>query len=813
VTQEFNLSVTPVGNNQYLVRTERVPFGAPLAQELVTWPVETWLMQARHLMSDPLQGVLQSTPPPTEAGFSRSSLNLIQLGQELYVALFQETLRDSWVIAQGVAQNRRESLRLRLGLKGPDLPRLPWEVMHGTDVPVERLKQPGSITPAPRPLATGTRIIFSRYQLGTHLVDENLLLPQHNHSLRILMVVSAPTDQEQLRLYREVKQMEQELQLHPRSESNGEATPEIQLKILSQPGREQLTRELEQGHYQVLHYAGHSDLGASGGSLYLVNSRTGLTEVLTGDDLAGLLVNNGIRLAVFNSCRGAHTAADPNNGRDRNLAEALVSRGIPAVLAMAEQIPDNVALNLTGLFYRNLKLGFPIDLSLNRARQGLISAYGSNQFYWALPVLYLHPECNGRLLATESGRETLVDRLNMMPSSYGVPISQEPLLPREPLRELEQVRSSEEWNPARPIPAREGLEMLDQPERATQPGISETVQQLTTQTEPTVQPIEPAQPSRPSLPLQAGEAVPMTPTKALKSTRGVGKRLNRLLFLPAVGAAGVALAFAGLHLLPQQTWQLPVWLGGPSADSVNTPPTVIDPAQTSEELRAGAKDFFEKRQIDQGIEAVKVLLNRNALQEASAAITAVPADFQNDPRINFLRGRLAWQGLKTKDSEHTVAQARDFWQRAAKDEPNNLDYQEALGFTYYADGDLETALKIWSDANSNLMSDDKMTLRFKAAIAVALKQDAAKRPADQQAAYLQTALQNYQNVVSRDRVINRNQEKFSLDALRQNWLWTDAAIKDWQALKEAAENQGKPPPPSPRQSPVASPSPSPAISP
>ncbi|XPM56287.2 MAG: hypothetical protein EDM05_053755 [Leptolyngbya sp. IPPAS B-1204] len=139
MTQEFDLSVTPVGNNQYLVRTERVPYGAPLAQEQVTWPVDKWLAQARQLMSDPLQGVLQADP-------ARSSLSLIELGQELYASLFQATLRDSWVIAQGVAQNRREPLRLRLGLKGADLLRLPWEVMYGTDVPVERLRQPGSIT-------------------------------------------------------------------------------------------------------------------------------------------------------------------------------------------------------------------------------------------------------------------------------------------------------------------------------------------------------------------------------------------------------------------------------------------------------------------------------------------------------------------------------------------------------------------------------------------------------------------------------------------------------------------------------------------
>jgi CHAT domain len=423
VIQEFDLSVIPVGNNQYLIRTERVPFGAPLAQEQVTWAVDHWLEQARQLMGDPLQGLLKAEAQLDPTG--RSALNLIGLGQELYAALFKETLRDSWVIAQGVAQNRREALRLRLGLKGPDLPRLPWEVMYGTDVPVERLRQ-GTITAAPRPLATGTRIIFSRYQIGTRLVEDSFPVVPPDQPLRILMVVSAPTDREQLKLYREVQQMQQELQ-STRPDDSGSAF-EIQLKILNQPGREELARTLEQGQFQVLHYAGHSDLSAAGGSLYLVNSRTGLTEVLTGDDLAGLLVNNGIRLAVFNSCRGAYTAAsDPGSGRDRNLAEALVSRGIPAVLAMAEQIPDNVALNLTGWFYGNLKLGFPVDLSLNRARQALISAYSSNQFYWALPVLYLHPDFNGHLMARGATTDASLSFSGLPAARY--PVYQPPIQP------------------------------------------------------------------------------------------------------------------------------------------------------------------------------------------------------------------------------------------------------------------------------------------------------------------------------------------------------------------------------------------------
>jgi tetratricopeptide (TPR) repeat protein len=383
VTQEFYISVTPVRDSGYLVRTERVASGVPLAEEQIDasdWPVERWLEQAAHLMHEPLVGLLRgsrtgATLPVTGSPAS----DLVSLGQELYGALFQGTIRDSWMIAQGVAQSQKQALRLRLGLKGDTLPRLPWEVLHD----------------GARPLATGADVAFSRYHSALAAIPSSAAKQSDFDAdpLRILMVLAAPTDQEVLQLQQEAEHLKSELQQGHNSSKNA-----VTLTILEQPGREELTQALEQGRYDILHYAGHSNLGMSGGDLYLVSDRTGLTEVLSGDDLAGLLANNGVHMAVFNSCRGVQAA----NAGDRvneigSLADALLKRGVPAVLAMAERIPDDVALNLSRLFYRNLKQRLPVDLSLNRARQGLLSSYGSDQLYWALPILYLHPEFDGFL--------------------------------------------------------------------------------------------------------------------------------------------------------------------------------------------------------------------------------------------------------------------------------------------------------------------------------------------------------------------------------------------------------------------------------
>lgn len=69
MTQEFHISVTPVGDNEYLVRTEKVASGVPLAEEQVKWPVDEWLAQARQLMNDPLLGLLEGQTVRRSGGF------------------------------------------------------------------------------------------------------------------------------------------------------------------------------------------------------------------------------------------------------------------------------------------------------------------------------------------------------------------------------------------------------------------------------------------------------------------------------------------------------------------------------------------------------------------------------------------------------------------------------------------------------------------------------------------------------------------------------------------------------------------------
>lgn len=402
MAQEFYISVTPVAQNDYLVRTEKVAPGVPLAEELVTWSISDWLATAEQLMNDPLESLLQEGTnihrSRAENINARNSVSLVALGQTLYNALFQGTLRDSLIAAQGIAQNQQQLLRLRLGLKDTKLARLPWEVMYQEQSPI----------------ATGSYIAFSRYHSGMKLLSSlpSSIMPSNTETedINVLMVIASPNDQVRLDL---LKQEASKIKEEFEHQTNGDVETslvhgKIQVTVLEQPGREELTQALEQRNFQVLHYSGHSNLGINGGEIYLVH-RNGLTETLSGNDLAGLLVNNNIQMAVFNSCLGTYAATRNRNSREpreQNLTETLVKQGVKGVLAMSERIPDEVALTLAQLFYRNLSQGYSVDLCVSRMRQGLISAYGSHQMYWALPTLYLQPEFDGYLCSRVNSLES-----------------------------------------------------------------------------------------------------------------------------------------------------------------------------------------------------------------------------------------------------------------------------------------------------------------------------------------------------------------------------------------------------------------------
>lgn len=779
MTQEFQVSIAPLGEtNVYRVRTERVGLDVPLAEEKIMLPVENWLTQARHLMNDPVVELLDN-PLRVEYGDERweerqsPTWDLMSLGQELYNALFQGNVRDAWIAAQAIAQHRRESLRLRLALPGSRLSSLPWEVLHDGH----------------RPLATGTEVLFSRYQPTEKRLSVSDLPgspAQQPQILRILMAIAAPGDRESLKLHQEAEALKRELQT--RSQTNH--LWDIDLTILEHPDRAELAQALEHGQYQVFHYAGHSNLGPDGGAIYLVNRRHGLTEILTGNELAGLLANNGIQIALFNSCRGAYSddiEKPQASGGERNLAEALVKQGIPAVLAMAERIPDEVALNLTRLFYRNLKQGNSVDLSLSRARQGLIVTYGSKQLYWALPILYLHPKFEGYPVGRSRSDATggYVDRGFMADGLASV----------SPLKSGVELMSFDEEVVEGLLDEIEYPDTLDDDDLAFDREVRQTLQAAGTQMSP--QPVSDALPPResPAPPppvvaetspppiLQSVEptAVSNPPQKSVSTSRRwwKGKGLSQEWLLPA---SLVAVALVSLSVLLSRALDRSA---EPQISPVVTEPHPQPfnaqqlPNATTPEVTAMAIERFSHGDLDAGIQAVEALLDRSALQEAKGALESISQRDRTHADVEFVQGRLLWQFAQTDNPDYRTSadDARRYWESAQKKMPNSWRYREALGFAYYEENKLDLAYRTWQQA-LQLTATDAESANVRAGLALVLMKKAAQDPSTTKAAKLQN-----EAIAQRQTVLIAAPVSFSSpNALSPNWLWTETAIRDWQTL-------------------------------
>lgn len=830
MTQEFHISVTPVGQNDYLVRTEQVAPGVPLAEELVTWPVADWLAAAGHLMNDPLRSVLQGDVLTQSAvGIARNSVNLVALGQQFYNALFQGTLRDSWITAQGIAQNHQQVLRLRLGLKDNRLARLPWEVMHAGD----------------RPLATGPYVAFSRYQSGllttSRLPSRNLPQLPEDGIVRVLMVLASPTDQTRLGLLKqEALRLQTELHRHL-SRTDNNQLPDIELTLLDQPGREEITQALEQGRYQVLHYSGHSNLGPNGGEIYLVSSRTGLTETLSGDDLAGLLVNNNIQMAVFNSCWGAYTATSDTTEEtgERNLTESLVRRGIKCVLAMSERIPDEVALTLTQLLYRNLSQGYPVDLCVSRVRQGLISAYGSHQTYWALPILYLQPEFDGFLgpeISTSTSTESLNDYTRsvkattttaysaiaddtqmslpideMIPPGLGndaadldwlgeetwgdlvdeieyddPTYAEDSAIVSDLFRQLDHQKTSNGQSPSagetladkkeHNFSARQSAEHITpfdkqgswgnigEPPRETPRDDKQQPQNSDLASLPTA-------PPKPRSRRDLRKVLGIVGAGAIATVIGLGWWWNRRI--PA---------FPDIPQIPTEQ----SISRNSSPINLQTSPTAVITNTATEKLSQG--------DLKSGLVAVEELLDRGALNSVQTSLNLIPQNQVNEPSVNFIKGRLAWQLIQTGDKKYTIDDARRFWETAVKAQPDSLLYTNALGFAYYAENNLNRANDSWFKALNLALNQQKSisnaaisvqtppvphdALTSYAGLALGLYKSARNQPAAKKTQYMNEAIK------LRKLVINEDPEKFQVNKLSNNWLWTEKAIADWRSLLE-----------------------------
>jgi CHASE2 domain-containing sensor protein len=160
--------------------------------------------------------------------------------------------------------------------------------------------------------------------------------------------------------------------------SLGSLLPEARIQFLVEPDLETLHDSLWQP-WDILFFAGHS---LSRGDLQSGLIAIGPDRLLSLEQLRyGLRrsIDQGLRLAIFNSCDGL------------GLAQALMDLPIPQVVVMREEVPDPVAQKFLTYFLSALAEGLPVDLAVRQGRERL---QGLDDYYpgaaW-LPILCQNP--------------------------------------------------------------------------------------------------------------------------------------------------------------------------------------------------------------------------------------------------------------------------------------------------------------------------------------------------------------------------------------------------------------------------------------
>jgi CHAT domain-containing protein len=239
------------------------------------------------------------------------------------------------------------------------LANLPWEYLYNS-------KQRKFVS-----LSTETPIV--RYVELPERIKPFAVTPP----LRVLVMISSPTDYPQLNVEQEWTKLKEAV-------AALETRGSIILERLSEATLGSLQRRLRRGEYHIFHFIGHGAFEENDGVLILERpDKRGCS--VSGGDLGTLLHDHrSLRMSVLNACEGARSSrTDPFSG----VAQSLVLQGIPAVIAMQFEISDQAAISLAHEFYGAVADGYPVDAALAEARKAVFAE--GNAVEWGTPVLYL----------------------------------------------------------------------------------------------------------------------------------------------------------------------------------------------------------------------------------------------------------------------------------------------------------------------------------------------------------------------------------------------------------------------------------------
>jgi hypothetical protein len=289
-------------------------------------------------------------------------------GEEIGARLLPGVVAERWAASLALVTTAQAGLRLRLFIdEDDDLASVPWEAA-----------QVGGSWLGLRPSTPMLRVV------QVNKVERSLVQrgPQR------LLVVLAPSAElglpaldharEQAALVGALTPLERQGKLQVRWLTGMVTRRELLDALRWQP--------------HLLHFVGHGyfDEKTRAGGLVLGQVEAGglaRPDRVSATELAVLLDGTAMRFALLNACESGRAAG--------GVAVALVRAGVPAVLGMQANLPDDAAVRLAGAFYRAVADQWPVEAAATEARRLLALELGLTTPTWAQPILLSRSEVGG----------------------------------------------------------------------------------------------------------------------------------------------------------------------------------------------------------------------------------------------------------------------------------------------------------------------------------------------------------------------------------------------------------------------------------
>ncbi|HEV2803910.1 MAG TPA: CHAT domain-containing protein [Chthoniobacterales bacterium] len=294
-----------------------------------------------------------------ESGSLPNDKQMVEFGSDLFEALFVGDVRRLYDEARSRQHNRKLDIVLTSMI--PWIAEKPWEFAYDK---------------ARRSFLATEEIHMVRNVVTT--IPANVI-PPRSGPLRILVAAAQPVGLAAL-------SVDDEVNVIRRGFAPLEDAGLAEVKVIARATPRMIHGALSTGNFTVVHFIGHGifDETDKRGALFFEDDHGGESR-MPERSVREVFCKRGVKLIFLNSCESGRGARDDSDG---GIAQALVSHGVPAVVANQYSVLDSSATSFAQHFYWALTQGMSIGQAACEARIAVNYSLRGDIIDWAVPVVY-----------------------------------------------------------------------------------------------------------------------------------------------------------------------------------------------------------------------------------------------------------------------------------------------------------------------------------------------------------------------------------------------------------------------------------------